>query len=81
MKTVLQFFRKGTDQFRWRYFSLRRMGWMSFFLFLFFAGWRLLFQKDGIEELAFPHILRHLYLAIFMAFISSFSKPAETETN
>jgi hypothetical protein len=81
MNAVIIFFKKGTEQFRWRYFSCKRMCSLSLFLFIFFIGWRLLFQKEAAEELASPRLFRHFSLAIFMGFISAFSKPPETETD
>lgn len=80
MNKIVSFCRRGTEQFRWHHFSLKRMCWFSLFLFIFFIGWRLLFTTNGSNEIAFPRILRHLSLAIFLGFIYAFQKPLESET-
>lgn len=79
MKGIRYFLYKTTEQFRWQYFSWKRMCLLSLFLFLFFIGWRFFFQENAAQEFTFPRLTRHIILAIFMGFIYSFSKKPESE--
>ena len=76
MGKIVKFFKEGISQYRWTYFSLKRMILFSIGAFLFFITWRLLFGYDDVNEILLPtFLLRKAIQALIMGFIVAFHRP------
>jgi hypothetical protein len=79
MNPVLTFFKKATEQFRWRHFSWKRLLIFTSFFFIFYFGWRFFFGYPTEEIISTDFFFKKGVQAVLCGFIFSFRKPLRYE--